>query len=242
MFSRKLFLATAALFMIFGVTHQVWADDDDDDKGNGKGKKKDQSDPIGAWIGIARACPADPVTDSPVHAAFCNAICNGTCVNTGLLPPEIVLMPTIFEDGNLVEDDAAQIGITGTASNYHTTAHGRWTQSDNDGLVNRPGTDRIKGMFVWLGSGGQFTNSVRTRFVTYFDSDTPDAMLGYIQPYTTALAVGGQVVVQPTNPANPLAGNHVPATDPAAPLPAGCVVANGCLGTYHFVIRRVRAQ
>lgn len=251
MFLRKLFLMAAALFMLFGLAHYAWADDEDDDKGkghgngnaqgNGNSKKKDQADPTGAWFGIARPCPANAVTDSPAHAAFCTAVC-GTCASSGLLPAEIVLMPTLFDDGTLLADDAGQIGVTGTASNYHTTAHGRWTDSENDGLVNRPGTDRIKGTYLYFGTGGQFTNAVRTRFVTYFDPDDPDRMLGYIQPYMFAFAIGGQVVVLPPNPSDPLAGNHRPATDPLTPLPAGCTVANGCLGTYHFVIRRIRAQ
>lgn len=260
MFSRKLVFATAALFMVFGVTHHVWAGDDDDDdqkvhgngngngnngngngNGNDNGNGKKKNDATGSWFGVARACPANPATDSTEHAIFCLAVC-GACANSGLLPSEIAIMPTLFDDGSLLSDDAGEIGLTGTASNYHTTGHGRWTPSDNDGLVNRPGTDRIKGTFLSLGTGAAFTNSVRTRFVTYFDPDDPDRMLGYFQPYMLTIAVAGQVVVLPPNPADPLAGNHIPATDPLATLPAGCVMANGCLGTYHFVIRRIKAQ
>jgi len=236
--------------MIFGVTHQVRAGDDDENEkehgngnGNGNGNgKKDQAGPFGAWFGVARLCPADSVTDSPVHAAFCTAICNGACSSSGLLPPEIAIMPSILEDGALLADDAGQIGITGTANNYHTTAHGRWTDSKSDGLPNRPGTDRIKGTFLWLGTGPQFTNAVRTRFVTYFDADDPDRMLGFIQPFMRIIAVGGLVVVLPPSPTDTLRGNHIPATDPLAPLPAGCSLADGCLGTYHFVIRRIKPQ
>jgi hypothetical protein len=245
MFSRKLILAAAAVFLIFGLTHNAWADHDDDDRGHGNGngndKKKESAEPVGSWFGIARACPANPVTDSPAHATFCTAVC-GTCANSGLLPAEITIMPTLFEDGTLLADDAGQIGATGTAVNYHTTAHGQWTESDNDSLLDVPGRDRIKGTYLSLGSGVLFTNSVRTRFVTYFDPDDPDHMLGYFQPYLLSIAVGAQVVVLPANPANPLVGNHIPANDPLAALPAGCVLANGCLGTYHFVVRRIRAQ
>src|ERR1044071_5714004 len=143
MFSRKVYLATAALFTVLTATHQVRAGDNDENEkehgngnsngnDNGNGKKKDRADPFGAWFGVARLCPADAATDSPVHAAFCTSICNGACAASGLLSPEIAIMPSILEDGTLLADDTGQIGITGTANNYHTTAHGAWTGSEND--------------------------------------------------------------------------------------------------------------
>jgi len=67
-------------------------------------------------------------------------------------------------------------------------------------------------------------------------------MIGYIQVYFFPIAAGGLVVVNPSNPADPLAGNHIPTIDPLVTLPAGCDLTKGCIGTYHFVIRRINEQ
>lgn len=206
---------------------------------NDKAKKKDLN-PIGAWFGIARPCPADP-SDGPAHAAFCEQVC-GLCPSIpGTLPPEVPMMPTLLADGTVLADDAGELGL------YHTTAHGKWQVSESDGLPDRPGTTRYRATFFWLGQFGppptnQLDNAVRPRFVTYFDPSDPDRMIGFIQPYFFPFAAGGQVIVNPFNPADALAGNHIPAIDPlVSPLPEGCQLDKGCLGTYHFVIRRVKA-
>jgi hypothetical protein len=213
---------------------------------------------VGAWFGIARPCPADPVADSPTHAAFCQAIC-GTCsAIPGTLPPEVPMMPVFVSDGTVTADDAGEIG------RYHTTAHGHWAVSVDDGLPDWMGLARTKATFFWLGSsymqGGFpgspastepygtccFNNTVRPRFVAYFDPTNPNEMMGFIQPYAVPAFTNpstGLVVVNPYNPDNPLEGNHIPvaANDLiAGPLPAGCQNNLGCLGTYHFVIRRIQ--
>jgi len=149
------------------------------------------------------------------------------------------MMPTLLGDGTVLADDAGEIGL------YHTTAHGKWETSANDGLVDRPGTQRFRATFFWLGQTppafGLLGNGVRPRFVTYFDPTNPDVMLGYIQPYFFPIAAGGLVVVNPAT--DPLLSNHVPTIDPlTSPLPAGCDLTKGCLGTYHFVIRRIKAE
>jgi len=215
---------------------------------------------VGAWFGIARPCPGDPVADSPTHFAFCQAVC-GLCTSIpGTLPPEVPMMPTILADGTVIADDAGEMG------RYHTTAHGNWAVSSNDGLPDWQSLARAKATFFWLGSFGPgqggypgspvsaetygtcfFSNSLRPRFVTYFDPSDPDRMMGYIQPYFYPFVdtKSGNVIVAPFNPADPKAGNHVPAapTDPlAGALPAGCDNSKGCLGTYHFVIRRIKNQ
>jgi hypothetical protein len=192
---------------------------------------------VGAWFGIARPCPA-PVSDSTEHAALCTAVC-GACPNAGVLPPEVPLMATLETDGNMVMDDSWEISL------YHTTAHGHWTPSANDGLPDRIGTDRFKGTALWLGQTppafGLLGNAVRVRFVTYSDPLDPDRMLGFIQPYFFPIAAGGLVIVNPAT--DPLAGNHQPTIDPlVSPLPAGCDLTKGCLGTYHFFIRRIAPQ
>src|SRR5262249_27276550 len=177
---------------------------------------------------------------SPVHAEFCTTVC-GLCPNTGILPPEIPMMSTLLEDGTVLADDAGELTL------YHTTAHGKWIVSESDGLADRPGTTRYKATFVWLGQTspvfGVLGNAVRPRFVTYFDPASPDEMIGYIQPYFFPIATGGTVIVTPASPLDPLSSNHIPVIDPlASPLPTGCQLDKGCLGTYHFVIRRIKAE
>jgi len=63
-------------------------------------------------------------------------------------------------------------------------------------------------------------------------------MKGFIQPYADT----GSVRTNPPTAADPFSGNHVPlkAVDPLATLPP-CAPANGSLGTYHFVIPRIKA-
>jgi len=195
---------------------------------------------VGAWFGIARPCPPPAGDTSPEHASFCTEVC-GLCPNTGILPPEVVLMATLKSDGTMAMDDAAEISL------YHTPAHGQWTTSAGDGLPERAGTDRFKGTALWLGQTppafNQLGNAVRVRFVTYSDPLDPDRMLGFIQPYFFPIATGGTVIVNPASPTDELASNHVPTIDPlTTPLPAGCDLSKGCLGTYHFFIRRIQAQ
>lgn len=199
----------------------------------------DSKNVVGAWFGIARPCPA-AAADAPEHAAFCQAVC-GTCPNAGVLPPEVPMVLTLKDDGTVLEDDAGEIGL------YHTTAHGQWTNSKKDGLPDRPGTQRFKGTYLWMGQTppafGLLGNAVRSRFVTYSDPHDPSRMLGFIQPYFFPIATGGLVVVNPSDPLDPLAGNHIPTIDPlVSPLPAGCDLTRGCLGTYHFVIRQINEQ
>ena len=201
---------------------------------------KTEADPIGAWFGIARPCPPPAGDTSPEHAAFCTSVC-GTCPSVpGVLPPEIPLMTTLLADGTILADDAGQLAL------YHTTAHGEWTTSESDGLPDRPGTQRVKAAFLWLGQNSlgsnRLDNAVRPRFVTYFDPGDPDRMLGFLQPYFFPIATGGIVNVVPASPADPLDSNHIPVVDPLATLPTGCDLSKGCLGTYHFVIRRIKAQ
>jgi hypothetical protein len=193
---------------------------------------------VGAWFGIARPCPTSTTADSPDHAAFCTAIC-GTCANAGILPPEIPMTATVNEDGTMIEDESGEIAL------YHTTGHGQWAPSLNDGLLDRAGTQRIKGTFLWMGQTPAFLgllgNAVRTRFVTYSDPLDPDRMIGYVQSYFFPIASGGTVNVNP--PTDPMDGNHIPSVDPlVSPLPLGCDLSKGCLGTYHFILRRIKEQ
>ena len=69
---------------------------------------------------------------------------------------------------------------------------------------------------------------------------------GFFQPYLFPFVdAAGLVIVNPASPLDPLGGNHIPAAGLdalAGPLPPGCQPAMGCMGTWHFVIRRIKAR
>jgi len=212
--------------------------------------------PIGAWFGIARPCPASDTEDSSEHAAFCRQVCGNCPSIPGTLPPEVPMMPTLLADGTVLADDAGEI------NRYHTTAHGKWS-ANSSASVQIAGRDRFDATFLWLQSspaqaapgslgdligqlGGTccFAAAVRPRFVTFFDAKDPDRMLGFIHLFFNASATPekGLVKTNPPSSSDTFAGNHIPATgvDPMVTLPP-CEPQNGCLGTYHFVIRRIKA-
>jgi hypothetical protein len=218
--------------------------------------KAQAPNPVGAWFGIARPCPADAKTDSPDHTAFCTTVC-GTCPNIpGTLPPEVPMMPTLLGDGTVLADDAGEI------ARYHTTAHGKWQTNTATTVVQVTGRQRFEATFFWLQSfappgdtgslvdvvgqlGGTccFGAGVRPRFVTFFDPADPDRMQGFIQPYIFPFVDPATGLIKTDPNTDPYAGNHLPlkAVDPFASQLPPCSPANGCLGTYHFVIRRIKA-
>jgi hypothetical protein len=81
---------------------------------------------------------------------------------------------------------------------------------------------------------------MRPRFVTFFDANSPDSMLGFLQPYGYAYTdANGHVILKP--------GTPFPDPDPIGPLPATCAPTNFtakpyCFGTFQFTIRRVPAE
>lgn len=241
------FVAAMAIATTVSIPNDLWAQ-----RNGNRGKRGDNSQDgpsaVGAWFGIARPCPPPAGDTSPAHAAFCTAVC-GACPSVpGTLPPEVPMMPTLLADGTVLADDAGELSI------YHTTAHGKWVESRNDGLPNLFGRQRFKAHFLWLGQNSfgsnKLDNAVKPRFVTYFDPDDPDRMIGYIQPHfyspvPPAFSTNGIVNVVPANPADNVASDHIPAVDPLAPLPPGCstpATGGNCLGTYHFVIRRIKVE
>jgi len=213
--------------------------------------------PVGNWFGIARPCPvnsiSDPLGKDAGHADFCAKICPN-CVAGGPLPPEVPMMPMIHGDGTVTVNDAASI------AKFHTTAQGAWAPDPTD-PIQIPGRTRYQASFIWLdGDGaGHFDGVVRPRFVTFWDPNNPDNMIGYIQPHF--FPTNGGFPPPPATPILPYsptmyindAGrpggsggldvtNHYPLVDFLAQLPAGCFPQNGCLGTYHFTIHRQTAN
>src|SRR5690348_9156371 len=82
-------LGVSAMLINLSIPQHVLADDDGKKGDDGQKGDDDENsdvkkgDPLGAWFGIARPCPASAVTDSPVHAAFCTAVC-GACSNPSI--------------------------------------------------------------------------------------------------------------------------------------------------------------
>jgi hypothetical protein len=169
------------------------------------------------------------------------------------------MMPTLLADGTVLADDAGEI------NRYHTTAHGKWATNRDPAVLQLPGRDRFEATFFWLQSGPPpsepgsisdlvgrlggtccFAASIRPRFVTFFDPSDPDRMMGFIQPYAFPFVdpATGLVRVNPALPNDEYSGNHIPQTglDPVGGALPPCTTENGCLGTYHFVIRRIKAQ
>lgn len=198
---------------------------------------------VGAWFGVARPCPAS-ADDSQEHKDLCAKVC-GLCPSIpNTLPPEVPMMPTLLADGTVVADDAGEIGA------FHTPAHGSWSE-DRTSPIQIEGRTRLQATFLWLQSSGEstpgntccFAAAIRPRFVTFFDRKNPDAMQGFIQPYFFPIVhnVGGQLLIKALPTTTQFHGNHLPEIDPIAPLP-GCSPENGCLGTYHFTIRRIGSR
>ncbi len=198
---------------------------------------------VGTWFGIARPCPA--TGDDADHAAFCQAIC-GLCPSTpGTLPPELPMIPTIHGDGTVTVNDSGSIAV------FHTTAQGAWAADPDPSQPQLAGQTRYQASFMWLqgdgGDPGQFIGVARPRFVTYWNPDNPDNMIGYIQPhFFPIVGPGGLVDVLTSGLKGSLnVTNHYPVIDPLAQLPAGCTpFQNGgnCFGTFHFTIHRVKSN
>lgn len=218
-----------------------------------KGQPAPPSSPAGTWWGIARPCPASFADFD--HAALCQQICGQCTAVTGALPPEVPMMPSILSDGNIVVNDSGSIAV------FHTTAQGQWAADPDPYQPQIPGRVRYQASFVWLqGSpdklgkvnpdpnvpevNRQFGGVARPRLVMYFDPQNPDAMFGYIQPHFFSIVnpATGLVNVLPASIAGAFEGTHQTAINFLGPLPAGCQLDKGCLGTYHFTIHRVKAN
>lgn len=156
------------------------------------------------------------------------------------------MMPTIHADGTVTVNDAGSIAV------FHTTAQGAWAADPDRTQPQFPGKTRYQASFVWLqGDGaqpGHFIGVARPRFVTYFDPNNPDNMIGYIQPlfFPIVNPATGLVNVEPSGSKGSLdVTNHYPVLDFLAKLPPGCTPfqeGGNCFGTFHFTIHRVTAN
>ena len=215
-----------------------------------KGQPAAGPTPVGAWFGIARPCP--PSFADADHAALCQQICNDCKAAPGALPPEVPMMPQILADGNVVVNDAGSVAV------FHTTASGTYAADPDPYQPQIPGRARYQASFLWLqGSPDKlgkvnadpnvpevnraFIGVARPRFVTYFDPQNPNTMFGYIQPHFFPIVnfATGLVNVLAPSIAGPLEANHLTTINFLGPLPAGCDLTKGCLGTYHFTIHRI---
>ena len=212
------------------------------------GHQSSEPSVVGTWFGIARPCPAAGADAG--HANFCQAVCGSCASIPGALPAEIPMVPMIHADGTITVNDAASTVV------FHTTAGGAWAPDPDETQPQFSDKTRFQASFIWLQGDGQtpghFVGIARPRFVTYFDPSDPDNMIGYIQPHffptnggpPTVLPYSPNmyVVPPPNTKGNLDVTNHYPALDFLAALPSGCQPSQGCLGTYHFTMHRVKAN
>ena len=203
--------------------------------------------PIGPWFGIARPCtPGNrfPVPLGTDDQSVCQQACLGVCPASNFPVDEVTMIPTIFADGTVVADDFAEL-----LPDHHSTAMGKWEYAGTAVLDGKT-VDRYQATFIWFQAHAAqdidpknplsvYSGVVRPRFVAFFDKDNPDQMRGYIQPYNYTLTDQfGIVILQP--------GTPYPLIDPVQRLPVACdptAQTNPyCLGTLHFVIRRIIAH
>lgn len=202
--------------------------------------------PIGAWFGIARPCTPGgrfPVPLGTDDQPICQQACFGVCPASNFPVDEVTMIPTLLADGTVLADDFAEL------LDHHSTAQGKWEYAGT-AVIDGKTVDRYQATFMWFQARNPqdidpknplsvFQGMVRPRFVTFFDKDTPDQMRGFIQPYLYSMTDPfGIVLMQP--------GTPFPLVDPVARLPVTCdpkAQTNPyCLGTLHFVIRRIQAH
>jgi hypothetical protein len=161
-----------------------------------------------------------------------------------VLPPEIALLPSLNDDGTLVVNDGGAVPL------FHTIAVGEWAVEPADAL-QIAGRVRYGGSVLWLhgspdpvaGPEGarRFVGAARPRFAWFWDANDPDAMQGFMQVYFFPIAgTGERLSVPPVILTGPFDGNHQSGLNLLGPLPEGCQTAQGCLGTYHFTIHRIK--
>ena len=138
-------------------------------------------------VGARRGKPVPTQEASAVGAWWGRAIPN--CQGQPGCPPEVVMMPMIHPPN----DPTILSGlVTVTDSGVvppHTTGLGIWFQKDKDDGVCPSGTVRFEATFGWLQGADPtitdcpFQGSVRTRFITCFDTTNPNQMKGTLEPF-----------------------------------------------------------
>ena len=138
-------------------------------------------------------------------------------------PPIIVMMPEFHGDGTMVASDNGSFGY------HHLMGQGNWAK--------KPANQGIEGTFLWLQgtptNTAPFVGAVRVRLNGQLAPTNADQMTGTIEPFFFPFVnAAGQIV---------LGLDGFPSPDPlggTGELPA-CILANGCLGRFQFLVRRI---
>lgn len=204
--------------------------------------------PFGAWFGVARPCTLQSRFPKPAGTddqEICTKACpTGRCPQVIIPADAVTMAPTLLSDGTVVADDMDEL-FTG-----HTSGLGKWEYGGTTTLGGRT-VQQINASFIWFQPRSaadtdpqnplsHFAGVARPRFVMFYDPTAPDLIRGYIQPYLYTLTDKfGELNLTP--------GTPFPTPDPIGPLPSTCdptqTSANPlCLGTLHFVVRRIPAR
>ncbi|MEQ1727053.1 MAG: hypothetical protein ABL982_01625 [Vicinamibacterales bacterium] len=204
--------------------------------------------PFGAWFGVARPCTLQsrfPKPEGTDDQEICQKACpTGTCPQVIIPADAVTMAPTLLSDGTVIADDMDEL-FTG-----HTSGLGKWEYGGTTTLGGRT-VQQINASFIWFQPRSpadtdpknllsRFAGVARPRFVMFYDPMAPDLIRGFIQPFLYTLTdCFGEL--------NLLKGTPFPTPDPIGSLPATCdptqTNANPlCLGTLHFVVRRIPAR
>ena len=202
---------------------------------------------VGTWFGVARACTSSSRFEQPpntVNQDICRAVCGGVACPMATFPTdEVAMMPELFADGNMVATDHA------TLVDGHPIGQGRWEPAGQQTIAGKTYT-KFEASFMWFQPRqpqevdrnhpfSRFGGMAHPRFVMFFDPETPDVMIGALQPFLFNITDRwGIVTLQPDTP--------FVSPDPTAPLPEVCDPTKQtnpyCAGTFMFVIKRVKAK
>ena len=149
-------------------------------------------------------------------------ICN---IPIEVCPKIVIMMPEFHGDGTMVATDQDSL------TNNHLTGQGNWAR--------RTGSPGIGATFMWLQgtpvppSFAHLAGAFRVRLIGQLVAGNPDHMTGTIEPFFFPFVDHlGNVVLGP---------DGFPFPDPlggTGELPA-CILPNGCLGKFEFLVRRI---
>jgi hypothetical protein len=202
---------------------------------------------VGTWFGIARSCTSPSRFAQPpntVNQSICREACQGAACPVTTFPiDEVVMMPEIFADGNMVATDHA------TLVDGHPIGQGRW-EAAGTAVIDGKTYEKYQASFMWFqprqpqdvdpnNPWSRFGGMAHPRFVMYYDPANPNIMTGYLQPFLFNITdKWGIATLQP--------GTPFLSPDPTATLPEVCDPTKQtnpyCFGTFMFVIKRVQTK